>query len=204
MDDAALVRRGQAGADLPRHLERALHREPADAAQQRAELLAVDVLHREEGVAVDLVDVVDAADVRMRHLPRHPHFAVQLHQPRGIVVDFRGQELERDRLRQLEIVGAIHLAHAAAAETPDDAVAAAEQGAGRKPPVVDGVRRREPAARRGPGFQRRAAGAAAIGLQARRAIVGGRRQPGEIVVCGHGDRRILPLPAASPERPERA
>ena len=50
-------------ADLPRHLERALHREPADAAQQRAELFAVDVLHREEGVAVHFVDVVDAADV---------------------------------------------------------------------------------------------------------------------------------------------
>ena len=53
------------------------------------ELLAVHVLHREEGVPVDLVDVVDAADVRMRDLPRHPHFAVQLHQPRGIVIDLR-------------------------------------------------------------------------------------------------------------------
>ena len=63
MDDTPLVGRGQARRDLPRHLERALHREPADATQQRAELFAVDVLHREEGVAVHFVDVVDAADV---------------------------------------------------------------------------------------------------------------------------------------------
>ncbi len=140
MDDAPLVRRSQARADLPRHLERTLRREPADAAQQRAELLAVHVLHREKGVAVDLVDVVDTADVRMRHLAGHPHFAVQLHQAGGIAIDFRGQELERDRLRQLEIVGAIDLTHTAASQTPDDAVAAAEQGPGRKSAVVDGVR----------------------------------------------------------------
>ena len=89
MDDAALVRGGEAGADLPRDLERAVLGETADAAQQRREILAVDVLHREERVPVDLVDVVDAADVRVRDLPRHPHFGVQLRQPRGIAVDVR-------------------------------------------------------------------------------------------------------------------
>ena len=82
MDDAALVRGGESGADLPRDLERAIFREAADAAEQRREILAVHVLHRQERVAVDLADVVDAADVRVRDLPRHPHFGVQLRQPR--------------------------------------------------------------------------------------------------------------------------
>ena len=50
VDDAALVRRGEAGADLARDLERALLGEAADALQQRREVLAVDVLHRQERV----------------------------------------------------------------------------------------------------------------------------------------------------------
>ena len=66
--------------------------------------------------AVDLVDVVDAADVGMRHLPGHADFGVQLRQPGRIAVDVGRQELQRDRLAELEIVGAIDLAHAAAAE----------------------------------------------------------------------------------------
>ena len=53
------------------------------------EILAVDVLHREERAAVDLVDVVDAADVGVRDLPRHPHFGVELRQARGIAIDVR-------------------------------------------------------------------------------------------------------------------
>ena len=143
---AALVRGGQAGADLARHLERALHREPPDPPQQRRQVLAVHVLHRQEGVAVDFVDVVDAADVRMRDLPRHPHFVVELHQPRRIAIELRRQELQRDRLRQLQVVGAIDLAHAAAPEPSDDPVAAAEQRARGKTPVIDRVGRRQPSA----------------------------------------------------------
>ena len=87
MDDAALVRRGEPGADLARDLERAIFGEAADAPQQRREILAVDVLHRQERAAVDLVDVVDAADVRVRDLPRHAHFGVELRQARGIAID---------------------------------------------------------------------------------------------------------------------
>ena len=130
VEDAALVRRGEAGADLARDLEAALLREAADAPEQRREILAVHVLHRQERVPVDLADVVDAADVGMRDLARHAHFGVELRQARGIAIDVRRQELQRDRLPELQIVGAIDLAHAAAAEAADDAVAAAEQRAG--------------------------------------------------------------------------
>ena len=55
-------------------------------------------------------------------------------EPRGIAVDVAGQELERDRLAELQVVGAIDLAHAAAAEPADDAVAAAEEWPGAKRP----------------------------------------------------------------------
>jgi len=57
-------------------------------------------------VAFDFVDVVDAADVGMRDLPGHPHFTVQLREQRRIAIDVGRQELQRDRLPELEIVGA--------------------------------------------------------------------------------------------------
>ena len=141
MHDPALVGRGQAGADLPRNLEPAILRKASDAAEERREVLAVHVLHREERVAVDFVDVVDTADVRVRDLAGHPHFGVELGQARRIAVDVSGQELQRDRLPELQIVGPKHLAHAAASEAPDDAVAAAEEGAGGKAPVIDAAAR---------------------------------------------------------------
>ena len=82
MQDAALVRRREARAELPRDLERLVLRQPADAAQQRREILAVHVLHRQEQLPVDLADVVDAADVGMRRPgARGPDFVVELREP---------------------------------------------------------------------------------------------------------------------------
>ena len=146
MDDAAIVRRGQARAHLPRDLDRAVLRKAADAAEQRRQILAVDVLHRQERVTLELADVVDAAHVGVRHLPRHPDFGVELHQPRGIPVDLFGQELQRDRLAELEIVGPVDFAHPALAQAPDDAVAAVEERARREAAVVDRVGAGQPAA----------------------------------------------------------
>ena len=148
MDDAAFVRRGEAGADLARDFDRAIVGKAADAPQQRRQLLAVHVLHRQEGVAVDLADVVDAADVGMRNLPRHAHFGVELHQARRIAIELRRQELQRDRLPQLQIVGAVDLAHPASSEPADDPIASAEKRAGREAPVIDFTAAREPAGRR--------------------------------------------------------
>ena len=67
-----VVGRGQTGAELPRDLHRLVLRQAADAAQQRRQVLAVDVLHREEVLAVDLADVVDAADVGVGDLAARP------------------------------------------------------------------------------------------------------------------------------------
>jgi hypothetical protein len=51
-------------------------------------------------------------------------FAVEARQTLGTVGQTARQELEGDRLAEQQIVGSVHLAHAAAAEQPDDAEAA--------------------------------------------------------------------------------
>jgi hypothetical protein len=86
---------------------------------------------------LDLVDVIDAADIRVGDVPRHPYFRVELGQTGGIAIDVRRQELEGDRLPELEVVGAEDLTHPAAAEPADRPVAAAEDGARREPSMVD-------------------------------------------------------------------
>ena len=65
MQDPALVRGGESRADLSCELDGFVLRQPADAPQKRAEVLAIDVLHRQEVHALDHADVVDAAHVGM-------------------------------------------------------------------------------------------------------------------------------------------
>ena len=55
-----------------------------------------------------------------------------------------GQELQRDALIELEIVGPVNLSHSAAAEQRDDAVAAGKEGSGIEAPC-----RAEPCSGRG-------------------------------------------------------
>ncbi len=76
----------------------------------------------------------------MGDLSRHPHFGVELRQSRWISIDVRRQELQRDRLSELQVVCAVDLAHAAAADAFDDAVAAAEKSARREAAMVNGAR----------------------------------------------------------------
>ena len=90
--------------------------------------------------------VVHAADVRVRHLPRHARLGVQLRQARGITVDRLRQELQGDLLAELQIIRAINLSHAALAEAADDPVPVVEQRARLEAPVVDRVGGGEPAA----------------------------------------------------------
>ena len=73
-------------------------------------------------MALELADVVHAAHVGVRDLSCGPHFGVKLREARGIVIDVGGQELQGDRKAKAEIVGAIDLAHAAAAEPSEDAI----------------------------------------------------------------------------------
>ena len=120
MEDAAIVRRGKAGADLSNDLDGLVRRQPADAAQQRRKVFAVHVLHRHERTAVPLADVMNPADIGMRDLAGGARLVAQARRQGGLVA---AQELQRDGLAEREIVGAIDLAHAAATEQADDAVA---------------------------------------------------------------------------------
>ena len=123
---------------------RAIFRRPADAAQRRREVFAVDVLHRQEQPSVALADVVDATDVRMRHLSRDADFFMETGEPHGVVRECGADELERHRLGEPEIVGTVDLAHAAAPEQRRNPVAVVENRAGLELPVIDRGRRSEP------------------------------------------------------------
>ena len=131
MQDAAVVGGGEARANLARDVERLVGRQAADAQQQRSEILAVDVLHREEVLAPisdGLADVEHAADVRVRDLARDADLGQEPLVPDGIVGERARQEFQRDRRTELDVVGPVDLAHASAAEQADDAVAASEHG----------------------------------------------------------------------------
>ena len=110
------MRRGDAGAELARELDRLVLRDAADAAQQRRQVFAVDVFHRQETAAVGVAEVVEPAHVLVRHLARDAQLVVELREPAVVGGHAVGQELQRDRLIEGEIVGAIHFAHAAASE----------------------------------------------------------------------------------------
>ncbi len=130
--DAALVGRGDARAQLTRKLESLVLRNASDAAEQRAEILAVHVLHRQEAAAIGVAEVVQADDVLVGHLARHTQLVVKLREP-AVVAGYPGrQEFQRDRLVERQVVGAIHFSHAAASEQGDKAVAAGDNRAWRE------------------------------------------------------------------------
>jgi hypothetical protein len=98
-------------------------RNAADAAQERREVLAVDVLHREKAPSVSFAKIVETADVLVGHLTRDAQFVVKLREPcvsasfSRVVTDLVGwQKFQRDWMIERQVVGAIHFAHAAAAE----------------------------------------------------------------------------------------
>ena len=152
MQHALVVRRRQARAELPRDLDGLVFRQPADAAQQRRQILAVHVLHREEvrrAVRRRSTDVEDAADVRMRDAQRQADFVEEPLEPIRVALDVARQELQRDGLAELQVVGAVDLAHAAAAEQADHAIAAGEDRAGQETLGITPMPRRRRRERRG-------------------------------------------------------
>jgi hypothetical protein len=103
--------------------------------QQRCQIFPLDVFHREKMATLDLADIVDPADARMRNLPRYPHFRKQPLAPNGIICKRLGQEFQRHRLSQFEIVGAVDFSHSAPADQPDNAVSVGYHHAGVNPPT---------------------------------------------------------------------
>ena len=132
MDDAAFVSRGDAGAQLPGDRDRPILGKASDAAEQRRQILAVHVLHRQEAPAFEFAEVVEADDVLVRDLARGAQLVVKLGELRRVGGDTIGEEFQRDRLIQCEIVGAVHFAHPAAPEQRDESIPPADDGAGRE------------------------------------------------------------------------
>ena len=139
MENAFGVRGGESGAKLARDLDGLVLRQAADAAQQRGQVFAVDVLHGEEGLAVDFAHVVDAANVGMRNAAGDADFVAKALEQSLIAGGRFGQELERDGLAEREVVGAIDFAHASLAEQRDDAVTAGNQASGKKAAFIHQV-----------------------------------------------------------------
>jgi hypothetical protein len=144
VQNARVVRGGEAGANLPGDLDGLVFGQPAESLEHRRQLFTLHVLHRDEVQALGLADVVNAADVAVRYLARDPHLAVEARERGAVERELLGQKLQGHGLFELEVVGAVNLAHPAAAEQSDDAVAFVEHRAGDEARVVNrGVMNRE-------------------------------------------------------------
>ena len=114
MQQSAIMRSRQTGADLVRGFQSLVRRQAADAAQQGRKILAVDVLHGEKVLAIDLANVVNTTDVRMRYLAGVTHLSMKTGESCGIVLERSGKKLEGYNIPKFEILSAIDFAHAAA------------------------------------------------------------------------------------------
>jgi hypothetical protein len=115
VDDLARMRRVQRVCHLNRDVDEHVHRHRFSV-DQVAERLAFEQLHGDELRALELVDLVDGADVRVVQRRRRARFT-QKPTDRLLVADpVRGQELERDRARELGVFRFVHDAHAAGTE----------------------------------------------------------------------------------------
>ena len=86
------------------------------------ERLALQQLHRDEVLALVLVDLVDRADPGVVEGGGRPGLALETLE-RGLVLrHVRGQELERDVAAELRVLRLVHDAHAPAAELGRDPV----------------------------------------------------------------------------------
>ena len=121
VDDPHLVRVAEPRAQLEDQFQ------PADQAQRRpaaddlAERLTVDVLHRDERLALVLADVVDGDDVGMGQARRRTGFAGE--PLLDLVVEDR-QDLDRDGPIEHRIAGQVEQPHAAFAKAIQDFVPA--------------------------------------------------------------------------------
>ena len=121
---AAFVRMGQRVGNLHGVIDQAIDRQ-ADAGRDDAmERLAIDELHGEKRLAVVFADLVNRADVGMIHRGSRAGLAQQERAAASSSASAAAQDLDRDVAPELLVVGAIDLAHPAAAEQRGDPVRA--------------------------------------------------------------------------------
>ncbi len=132
MHQPGLVDGFQPGQELERYLARLAELQRAACAQDLGQRRAVDVLHRHQLPAVELLQVEDPADVRRDHLAGAAHLLAQGLQGPLVGQELGPQSLEGHVHAELQVEGPPDLAHAATAELRADAVAVAENLAGRQ------------------------------------------------------------------------
>ena len=115
MDDALAVRLVERVGDLGRDLQRLVERQ-RPLLEARGQRLAVEMRHDEVVRAVDVADVVDAADVRMVERGDGARLALEAGARIGIASDLGRQDLDRDRAIEARVAGSVDLAHAARAD----------------------------------------------------------------------------------------
>ena len=126
----------EAGQELRREIARLRQIQRTTFAQHVGQRDAVDVLHRHQLAAVELDQVEHAAHVRRDDLARRAHFLAQAGQRALVGQQRAAHRLQGDVDAQLEVEGAEHFSHAAAAEQHADAIPIAKD-------LAFGERRRE-------------------------------------------------------------
>ena len=154
-------RRGHLGRDVDGQRDRQRHAQLAAGLLDRAQVAAVDVLHRDEVAAgLDLAEVVDVDDVRVVQLRRELGLVDEHRDELFVVGQVRQDLLDRDDLLEAldaRALGLVELGHAAGGDPLEDLVLAEPVRARRRRP-------RPPAPR---------AGAAAAASRRRRGVAGG-------------------------------
>ena len=115
MDDAAFVRRAEAGDDLLRVLDGLALRNRA-VVQTPAQLLAFEQLRDDKRRAVVRADVINGQNVRMIERGCRPRLLLETLHPLRIGREIGRENLERDPAVQPPVFGEVDLAHAAGAD----------------------------------------------------------------------------------------
>ncbi len=130
MHDAGFVRRDQAGDDATRDVQRAPDRQRLCSFEDGREIRALDERHRDVLDAVDVAEIVNSNDVRVRDLARQQQFALEttfdLGRRSGSDGNLGADHLDSDGDAKFRVPGLVDRAHAAHAQLADDVVAAAK------------------------------------------------------------------------------
>ena len=113
---------------LPADFQTLVGGQATNTPQERGQVLAVYVLHREKHLAANFAEIVDATNIWVGDLPGRADLVAEPFQIFVIRSRRFGEEFQGDRLTEAQIVGAINLAHAAFPQKSYDSVASGEYG----------------------------------------------------------------------------
>src|SRR5579864_2377459 len=89
---------------------------------QVLERLALQVLHRNEGLPFIVSNLIDSADVGMVKSRGSPRLALETLKRLSLSCEFLGQELQRHVPAEFEVLSLIHHTHAATTEFPQNPI----------------------------------------------------------------------------------